>query len=196
MNKIITRLLNTVLSITLLIFIFVFIMATKLQGEQSRFLFSVLPGIQVFLGVVASYFSIRITKKAYQLFLSLLFSFCGILQLLMLNQVLPFTLSQGWPLIGLIAGIVMFISGYVKYRKIKFGYFLPSIILVILSFWYMLFSFKIVKWTFSFVVSSLGPIFVVSIVLLLVVFFFLQQRHKELIVKDEETGVFSDEDMI
>ena len=44
------------------------------------------------------------------------------------------------------------------------------------------------------VVSFFGPIFGSILVVLLVIFFLLQRKHKELIVMDEETGTFSDEE--
>lgn len=44
------------------------------------------------------------------------------------------------------------------------------------------------------VVSFFGPIFGAILVVLLVIFFLLQRKHKELIVMDEETGTFSDEE--
>ena len=44
------------------------------------------------------------------------------------------------------------------------------------------------------VVSIFGPIFGAILIILLVLFFLLQRKHKELIVIDEETGTFSDEE--
>lgn len=44
------------------------------------------------------------------------------------------------------------------------------------------------------VVSIFGPIFGAILIILLVLFFLLQRKHKELIVLDEETGTFSDEE--
>lgn len=195
MNKAISRILNAVLFATLIIFIFVYVMATRLENEYSRLLFGVLPGIQIFFGIVATVFALKVTRKAYQLFLSLFVTLCGIFQVLMVNKVLTFTLKQGWPLIGVFGAVVLFISGFVKYRKIKVGYLFPAVMLLLLSIWYLLFSFKLVPFSFTFVVSTIGPIFVILIVMLLVGFFILQQRHKELVITDDEAGVFSDEDI-
>ena len=44
------------------------------------------------------------------------------------------------------------------------------------------------------VVSIFGPIFGAILIILLVLFCLLQRKHKELIVIDEETGTFSDEE--
>ncbi len=44
------------------------------------------------------------------------------------------------------------------------------------------------------VVSIFGPIFGAILIILLILFFLLQRKHKELIVIDEETGTFSDEE--
>ena len=63
-----------------------------------------------------------------------------------------------------------------------------------MGIWFSLFTFKIIKKTFMEVVSFFGPIFGAILVVLLVIFFLLQRKHKELIVMDEETGTFSDEE--
>ena len=40
--------------------------------------------------------------------------------------------------------------------------------------------------SFSFVVTTIGPFFVVVTILSVISFYFLQKKHKELVVKDEE----------
>ena len=54
----------------------------------------------------------------------------------------------------------------------------------------------IIKMSFRTVVATLGPFFMGSVALFLILFFLLQQRHEELVVKDEEIGVFSDEETL
>lgn len=63
-----------------------------------------------------------------------------------------------------------------------------------MGIWFSLFTFKIIKKPFMEIVSVFGPVFGAILIILLFVFFLLQTKHKELIVMDEETGTFSDEE--
>jgi len=78
----------------------------------------------------------------------------------------------------------------------KFGYAIPAVTLFCMGIWYSLFSFDIIKVSFVSIAGTVGPIFMILVALLLVGFFLLQQKHKELIVTDDDTGVFSDEDPV
>lgn len=148
---------------------------------------------QVVLGVLIIIFSLRITKRATHFFIGLLILFWGLLQIVSKYNPL-FSLKELWPVYTCTAGITLFISGFYKYKKIKFGYFFPAATLFFMGIWFSLFTFKIIKLPFMQVVSIFGPIFGAILIILLVLFFLLQRKHKELIVLDEETGTFSDEE--
>ena len=148
---------------------------------------------QVVLGILIIIFSLKITKRATHFFVGLLILFWGLLQIFSKYNPL-FSLKELWPVYTCTAGITLFISGFYKYKKIKFGYFFPAATLFFMGIWFSLFTFKIIKKTFMEVVSFFGPIFGAILVVLLVIFFLLQRKHKELIVMDEETGTFSDEE--
>lgn len=148
---------------------------------------------QVVLGVLIIIFSLRLTKKATHFFIGLLILFWGLLQIVSKYNPL-FSLKELWPVYTCTAGITLFISGFYKYKKIKFGYFFPAATLFFMGIWFSLFTFKIIKLPFMQVVSIFGPIFGAILIILLVLFFLLQRKHKELIVLDEETGTFSDEE--
>ena len=53
---------------------------------------------------------------------------------------------------------------------------------------------NIITMSFRLVVMTLGPVFLISVAAILVIYFLVQQKHKELVVSDEEIGVFSDEE--
>ncbi len=112
----------------------------------------------------------------------------------LVDVVLPFTVKEAWPIYGVTAGLALFISGYIKYKSVKFGYGIPSVVLFGMGIWYSLFSMHIIKMSFGTVVATLGPFFMGSVALFLVLFFLLQQKHKELVLEDEEIGTFSDEE--
>lgn len=148
---------------------------------------------QVILGILIIIFSLKITKRATHFFIGLLILFWGILQIVSKYNSF-FSLKELWPVYTCTAGITLFISGFYKYKKIKFGYFFPAATLFFMGIWFSLFTFKIIKKPFMEIVSVFGPVFGAILIILLFVFFLLQTKHKELIVMDEETGTFSDEE--
>ncbi|MBP5520444.1 MAG: hypothetical protein J6X84_07695 [Treponema sp.] len=148
---------------------------------------------QAAIGLAIIILSKKVTKQFSHTFLGFLYLIWSVL-FLFTELVLPYTFKQIWPLFGVSAGLLWFIAGRIKYGRLKYGFVIPSVTLFGMGIWYSFFSFKIIKLSFRSVVSILGPLFMVAIAVFLVVFFLIQQRHTELIVSDEETGVFSDEE--
>ena len=148
--------------------------------------------MQFFIGIVI--LSLGIAKKAYQFFLSLIFVGWSVLNGI-IAFVLPYDIDILWPLYLIFVSIFLFISGIRKYKKMKFGYVMPSFTLLSMGILFSLFSFDIIKVPFKTVAIVLGPVFVGLIGLSLVLFFLLQQRHKELIIVDEDSGDFDDEEL-
>lgn len=163
--------------------------------NPTSYIFAVCLYFQLIFGVFAIFWSTKKTKKAYQLFLGLIFLFWSITSLVFC-YLSPKTINSFWPIYGAEAGIMLFISGLYKYKKIKFGYFFPAVSLFIISFWYFLFTLKIIDVPFSKVVRISTPIFFFAISIILVLFFILQQKHKKFVINDDEQGSFSDEEIL
>lgn len=151
--------------------------------------------LQMAIGIVVVILSRKVTHRFSHVFTGLLISAWSV-NSFFIAVVLPYTLKDMWPSYGVTAGIVLFISGYLKYKAVKFGYGIPSVVLFGMGVWYSLFSMHIIKMSFRTVVATLGPFFMGSVALFLILFFLLQQHHEELVVKDEEIGVFSDEEAL
>lgn len=149
---------------------------------------------QGLLGIVIIIIGKKITHKFFHMFIGLAFFLCSLV-LIMMVLVLPFTIKELWPVYGVIAGISLFISGFLKYKSVKFGYLIPAVTLVGMGIWYLMFSLQLMPLSFSMVVYTLGPAFLIMIAVLLVAYFFVQQKHSDLVFKDDEIGVFSDEEV-
>lgn len=186
MHKVFSRVLDCILCVSLIIFVAVFIVVAKQQGNATAFFTSLMPTVQVLLGIFAVFVALKVTKKTYQVFSSVLFLLLGIFQFLLVNEIVPYSLKQLWPVIGFLASFSLFFACFWRYKQIKIVYIVPTLILLLMSCWYFLFSFKIIKMSFSFVVTTIGPFFVVVTILSVISFYFLQKKHKELVVKDEE----------
>ena len=137
--------------------------------------------LQILIAAIALVINLIFQKKAVPLYISLL--------------VFSFGIAEFWPCFVVLAGVLLIISGLYKYKKLKFGFVIPSFTLIGMGGWYLLFSFKIIKFSFLTIAAILGPVFMLAIAVFLILFFLAQQRHKELVIKDENTGTFEDEDV-
>lgn len=189
-----SKLLNVLVpcGIVLILFCLLFSISNS-TGRALEILSIIFVIVQFILGILIIIFSIKWTHRATQLFVGMLLLSWG-LMFVLISKVFPITIKECWPLYGTIAGILLFVSGFYKYQKMKFGYCIPALTLIGMSIWYSFFSFKIIKKSFLTVASNIGPLFMLLIAVLLVVLFLLQQKHKKLVFPDDEPGTFSDED--
>lgn len=150
--------------------------------------------LQSIIGVIIIIYVLRNTRKGYQIFVGMILAGWGILGLFV-TTVLPHRHLYWWTLYLISASLFLLFSGLIKYRKLKFGYVIPSFTLLCMGIWFSLFSFGILKIPFKTVAFVLGPSFIVLVGVILIVFFFVQQRHKNLVIKDEDSGDFADEEI-
>ena len=106
---------------------------------------------------------------------------------------LKHTIYQWWPFLGIAVGLILFVTGIYKYRRITVGFAIPSLTIFLMGGWFMLFSFKIVKVPFSQVALIGGPLFMIFLMVSLFAFFLLQQKNKNLVIEDDEPDSFEDD---
>lgn len=189
------KLLNILLSITLVFFVIALVICLNEPSVQpTSILFMICLYAQVLVGAFAIFWSLSKTKKAVHLFCGLIFFTYSLLTLL-IRFCLPYNFNVWWPVFGILAGVELFASGIYKYRKIKFGYLFPACCLGVINLWYMLFTFQIIKVPFSKVIKFSVPSFFGAIAVILILVFVIQQKHKNLAIKDDEQGTFSDEEI-
>lgn len=166
--------------------ILLIILNIVIPSENRHAVLSYLPIIAALSGIPVLVLSIRNTKRLHQIFIGFELSFWGTYTVLHELRILPYTFTQWWPMIGVTAGIFLFIAGIVKYQKLLAGYFIPSITMFLLGAWFMLFSFNIVKVPFQVVAIVGGPLFLMMSGVFIVALFLLQKNHTNLVIKDDE----------
>ena len=154
--------------------------------ENHHIVINYLPCVAAASGIPVLVLSIRYTKKLHQIFIGFELVFWGIVTVLHELKILPYTFIQWWPMIGVTAGIFLYIAGIIKYQRLQAGYFIPSIALFLMGLWFMLFSFGIVKVPFQTVAVVGGPLFLIVSGIFIVAFFLLQRNHSNFVVKDDE----------
>lgn len=185
---------DLILAIGSVIFLGVVIIAIIMNDTQHNFIFDYLPIFVALSGLPVCILGIKFTKKIHHVFIGLELVFWGIVLCFFMKQLLPFRFVQWWPVIGVSAGIFLFIAGGICYKSIKFRYFIPGLVLFLLGIWFMLFSFGIIKVPFHIVALVGGPLFFIMAGISIIIFFMLQRKYTNLIVQDDESSEFFSED--
>lgn len=196
MRKLSNRIID-ILSFLGIALVVVFIALAVHYSEYGKpLILYIIPYAALVWGACCFTFTLLFTKKAYNMFISLLLFMFGLLSVAEILVHFTYTFNQYWPVIGIATGIAWLVSGIYKYKKFNLGYTIPSIILVVSGCWYMLFSFKIIKVPFTKVVVLLGPVFVAILVLVAIAYYFIQKKNKKLTIDNEEPEIFDDEELV
>lgn len=193
MKKISSFLLDCLAYIGYLVFVLAFIFSLVVAEKKHTFFIDLLPIFAVILGIMSLIFTLVISHKAYHFFNGLFLIVCGSFVFLLIRGYLKASIYQLWPFLGVGVGIILFMTGIYKYKKITFGFFFPSLVIFLFGGWLLLFSFKIIKVPYSQVALIGGPLFMIFAVVFLFVFFLMQQKNKNLII-DEKPDSFEDDE--
>ena len=189
MKKVSSFIADLILSIGVAIILFLIISAILIQQFESNLLLNTFSILAAIFGLCVTIIGIGFTKKIHQIFMGLELLFWGTGIWLRLCNYIPFAFVEVWPVIGVSAGIFLFIAGIIRYKKLLFRYFIPSITLFLLGVWFMLFSLKIIKISFRVVAMVGGPLFFIMSGIFIIGFFLLQRKYTNLVVSDENTEI-------
>ncbi len=129
-------------------------------------------------GAVSLFFSIAITQRAFFLYLGLNMCFFGLLSLSLAFNVFDLTFYKIWPLGMIFGGVSLVPSGYFRYRKMHTAYIFPSVVLILLGLLFCLFSFDILKVSFSRFVACWWPAALIILGTVLVAVFIIQKKNQ------------------
>jgi len=87
------------------------------------------PVIVIMEGLILFVLTLKVSHKSYHLFFSLMFIIWGVIFLLIALNLIPYKMLQLWPFLGVTAGLSLLASGIYRYKKLRFGYVIPSIVL-------------------------------------------------------------------
>lgn len=193
MKKISSVITNAILYTGIVILLLVIIFAIIINQQEHHAVFDFLPAIVCLSGIPVFILSIKYTKRAYHLFTGMALFTWGLMFFLIMKGFVRYRFAQLWPVIGITAGLFIFIAGLTKYKKLKFGYFIPALSLFLMGIWFMLFSLNIIKVPFKTVAIIGGPLFMILVCIFIIGFFMLQQKYSNLILKDDDSEFDDDE---
>ncbi|GHV76236.1 hypothetical protein AGMMS49942_10570 [Spirochaetia bacterium] len=122
----------------------------------------------VIIGALSAFFAIKLNKRSIYLFFAAFFLLVGFFLFLSALHILPFSFSQLWPLVSIFAGLALLPAGWHRFGSFRSRYVVPSVVFVLLGCALMVFSFRIVPFSFKHFVISWWPLLVVLIGLTLV----------------------------
>ena len=193
MKKTTAILLDFLMYVGSIVFVSAFILALVVSEKQHSTIIDVLPIFAGILGIATLVFTFVISHKAYHFFMGLFLIVAGTFEFLLMRGYLKHTIYQWWPFLGIAVGLILFVTGIYKYRRITVGFAIPALTIFLMGGWFMLFSFKIIKGPFSQVVLIGGPLFMIFLMVSLFAFFLLQQKNKKLVIEDDEPDSFEDD---
>jgi cell division protein FtsW (lipid II flippase) len=122
----------------------------------------------VIIGALCAFFAIKLNKRSIYLFFAAFFLLVGFFLFLSALHIIPFSFSQLWPLLSIFAGLALLPAGWRHFGSFRSRYVVPSVVFVLLGCTLMLFSFRMVPFSFKHFVISWWPLLVVLIGLILV----------------------------
>jgi hypothetical protein len=130
----------------------------------------------VFLGVGLTILAIKLNKRSVFVFFGVFFLLVCIFLVLSMLKIFPLPFSRAWPLLSVFSGVAILSAGFMRYRSIRWRYFVPSISFIALGFLLLFFSLNIITLSFAEFVKQWWPLFVLlwGLVLILVSFGFMR----------------------
>jgi hypothetical protein len=122
----------------------------------------------VIIGALCAVLAIKLNKRSLYLFFAAFFLLVGFFLFLSSLHILPFTFSQSWPLLSVFAGLALFPAGWHRFGAIRARFVVPSVAFVLLGCFLMIFSFRVVPFSFKQFMINWWPLLVVLMGLVLV----------------------------
>jgi hypothetical protein len=115
----------------------------------------------VIIGALCAVLAIKLNKRTLYLFFASFFILMGLFLFLSALGIIPVSLSQGWPLLSVFAGLALLPAGWRHYRAFRYRYLIPSVAFVGLGCTLLIFSFKVVSFSFKRFVINWWPLLIV-----------------------------------
>jgi cell division protein FtsW (lipid II flippase) len=150
--------------------VLMFIGSAFLLGTlEGTTLFSILRAFFfVIIGVLCAFFAIKLNKRSIYLFFAAFFLLVGLFLFLSALRIIPFSFSQGWPLVSVFAGLALFPAGWHRFGSFRSRYVAPAVVFILLGCFLMIFSFRMVPFSFRHFVITWWPLLVLLIGLVLI----------------------------
>ncbi len=154
------------------------------------------PSLFLFSGLItlfASFLSsVGNQRKSLYLFTGMLLSSLWLVFLLLDSQIIPYTMSQVWPVVVILSGVILLFVAIIRYRYLPISLLLSAIVLICMGVLFLLFSLNIVVESFTEFASRWWPmLFILFGLFLILLFIYMKHHEKEKWINDS----YDDEDI-
>lgn len=186
MKKLSNSVLNIILAAGLIFLMGGFLsFVYALETDHGNF-FKFWPFFVIVFGAFATYFSITVFHKSYILFGGILFLLSGCFMEFLNQDITSLGYSQLWPVFLLFAAVALVLACIYKFRRPRPNYIVPSVIMVVLSVVFLLFSLDIIAMPFVSFMMIIGPCLLFATGITAVILFIVQSTHKEFVIPEED----------
>lgn len=119
------------------------------------------------------------TRRAYLISLGIMLVLDGIFFFLLNLNIFNKGLRSLWPMLVIISGISFFLVDFFIMRKIRTIFLFPSILLVLLGTFFLVFSLGVVPFSFRRFMTLLGPVILVLSGVGIIIVYGFQKLNKE-----------------
>ena len=113
------------------------------------------------VGSSCAVWAIRLNKKAVYLFFATFFIMAGIFLFLSALGIVSLPVSQAWPLLSVFSGLALLPAGWRRYGGIRLRYFVSSCAFIVLGCFLLVFSLKLVPFSFTSFIHAWWPMLLV-----------------------------------
>ena len=147
----------------------------------------------IIFGALILYFGLIAIQKSWTIFAGILCILFGFLLFLVDSNILSFSLYQIWPFVVILSGLSLIPAGFYRYKRILPVFFVPSIVLVGMGFFFLLFSLDIVKVSLREAAAAWWPaLFVLFGIGMIVLFFYSQHTNNVQAQQNDDFDEYED----
>ena len=144
-------------------------------AEDYSFLF--FPSILLILGMIILYNALLGKRRLLPILIGLLLLSAWIFFLLVLAEVIPYTVTQVWPAMVILTGILIIPVGLIRYGYLPTTFILSTIFLCSLGITFLLFSLDIITMSFTKFASIWWPVLIIGSGIALICLFFYTRKN-------------------
>lgn len=191
------KLLDIMLAIGMISVLAGILLLFVLPSDQVKTFDVVFTGAIVLLSAAMIYVSV-LRRKALWFYIFLNLCIVCLVSFIAQARGTELPLAKFWPLATMLFGLTLFPVGFTRYKGFKIPYVIPAMVLVILSLFFMLFTFDVIEMPLSYFFGRYGLPVVILImgVSLLFIYYFKSRPVSEEgeFPEDEEDHLFEDEE--
>lgn len=174
-----------------MIFMFAGIMILVFMFSPLSFgMYIVRPLLILLVGSIILYRVLIGTRYGFFVFIGMFLCATGLLFLFIDARIIPFTLLQIWPILGILSGLFLLISSFIRHKRLKISYAVPGIAITGFGVLALLFSLNLITTSFVEFANTWWPLlFIFFGGALIILFVYKKYQQQGDIAQNEDEDI-------